>query len=410
MEPTTIDFNNTFEPDSIDPVTEVPQAETSIPPLDEPINEESPVSEPTSSNEELLLSKLDPIPVFAITDEQGVPLVAASEENKDMVTGVFISKDDANQFVEKLKTENPELAKKVKVVLSSLGKVYELSESAKGQENALSFAYVPEAEAVTDAKTITQGEEQSYQGGVPLFVATGGENQDPLSIEQNSQKVIPFFFDKQELEEVLDEIKQQQPEIADSVSIDVILLENVIETLKTSEDETLADIVLIPSVESIEAAQSLQGGRENVYRFLNQNTGVHFYTASEAEKDNIVENLPNFNLEGVSYEVVDPLTGAENTDVVHRFLNQDTGVHIYTIDENERSFIAENLSNYTYEGEVFAAYTSQVEGTIPIHRFYNSQLNTHFYTPSETERESIENGFPDYNYEGIAYYAFAADV
>lgn len=207
-----------------------------------------------------IIKKLDPVPVFAITDDQGVPLVAASEENKDMVTGVFISKKDANQFVEKLKTENPELAKKVKVVLSSLGKVYELAESAKGQENALSFAYVPEAKAVTSAKTITEGDEQSYQGGVPLFVATGGENKDPLSIEQNSQKVIPFFFDKKELEVVLGEIKEQQPEIADTVNIDVILLENVIETLKTSEDETLADIVLIPSVESIKAAQSLQGG------------------------------------------------------------------------------------------------------------------------------------------------------
>jgi hypothetical protein len=206
-----------------------------------------------------ILKKLDPVPVFAITDESGVPLVAATEKNKDMVSGVFISKEDANQFVEKLKTENPELAAKVKVVLSSLGQVYKLAESVKGQENPLSFAYVPNAEAISSAKTITQGEEQSYQGGVPLFVATGGENKDPLSIEQNNKKVIPFFFDKQELEAVLGQIKEKQPEIADSVTIDVILLENVIETLKTSQDQTLADIVLVPSVESIEAAKSLQG-------------------------------------------------------------------------------------------------------------------------------------------------------
>ena len=184
----------------------------------------------------------------------------------------------------------------------------------------------------------------------------------------------------------------------------------------------MAQIVLVPTEESREFLESNNdnsnnsnnandsGDRNNVYRFFNEDTGVHFYTSSEVERDNIIDNLPNFSSEGVSYQVVDPLTGEANTSVVHRFLNQNTGVHVYTASATERSFIEESLPNYQYEGEVFAAYSSQVPGTIPVHRFYNTQADAHFYTPSEAERESVENNLPNYEYEGVAYYAYPADI
>lgn len=208
---------------------------------------------------EEILEKLNSVPVFAITDAQGMPLVSASEDNKEVATLVFISDKEANQVIEQLKTEKPELAQNVKVELSTLGRIYELGEVAKTKENAVSFFYIPEAEAVNDAKTVTEGEERTYKGGVPLFIATGGENKAPLSMKQDSEDVIPFFFDKQQLEIELGEFKKQQPDIAESVEIDVIILEDVIETLKTSEDKGLPEIVLIPSAESLQAAQSLQG-------------------------------------------------------------------------------------------------------------------------------------------------------
>ena len=45
-----------------------------------------------------------------------------------------------------------------------------------------------------------------------------------------------------------------------------------------------------------------------LYRFFNTQTGSHFYTAAEAEKDSIIENLPTFNFEGTAYWV-DPVMG-----------------------------------------------------------------------------------------------------
>ena len=363
------------------------------------LNPEEPLEDNT-----VLLDKLESIPVFTLANEQGAPLVANDDDRK--VSGVFISQEDANRFLDRLKDENPELASQVRVIPISLVQIYQLDISQENTENDLDFAFVPEEEAVEDANNISE----EYQGGVPLFVARNDdEDRGYLSIEQDGQQVIPFFFNLTRLEETIVKVREQQPEIADTLSIEIVILENVIETFETSDDENLEQIILVPTKESIEFLQSADS-KVDVYRFFNEDTGVHFYTSSEAEKDSIVANLPNYSLEGVSYEAVDPLTGADNSDVIHRFRNQNTGVHIYTIDETERSFIAENLSNYEYEGEVFAAYTFQVEGTIPIHRFYNSELDAHFYTPSETERESVENDLPNYDYEGIAYYAYSSDI
>ena len=45
-----------------------------------------------------------------------------------------------------------------------------------------------------------------------------------------------------------------------------------------------------------------------VFKFFNIDTGTHFYTAAEAEKDSIIANLPSFNFEGTAYWV-DPVMG-----------------------------------------------------------------------------------------------------
>ena len=151
-----------------------------------------------------------------------------------------------------------------------------------------------------------------------------------------------------------------------------------------------------------------------VYRFLNQNTGVHFYTADEKERDAVLE-LDNFSFEGGSYTSVDPLTGMPEPMPVYRFLNEDTKVHLYTISEREREAVAE-LDNFSFEGEAFSAYDTEigaeVAGSIPIFRFFNTSTGAHFYTPSTTERDNVEANFPDFQSEGIAYYAlpFAESV
>ena len=154
------------------------------------------------------------------------------------------------------------------------------------------------------------------------------------------------------------------------------------------------------------SSEILEGS--TVYRFFNNDTGVHFYTANETERS-AVEDLPNYSFEGASYTGADPLTGSSEASPVYRFLNQDTGVHLYTISEIEREAVQE-LGNFSFEGEAFSAYETQIEGSIPIYRFYNSTTGAHFYTPSATERDNVENNLADYQSEGVAYFALPVDT
>ena len=146
-----------------------------------------------------------------------------------------------------------------------------------------------------------------------------------------------------------------------------------------------------------------------VYRFLNRDTGVHLYTTSQVERDNILQNLPNYDFESFSYVSVDSLTGSPEPKRVYRFFNEDTGTHLYTISEVEKDSVIDNLSNFSLESESFFAYTEEQPGTIPVYRFYNNETGAHFYTPSEGERDVVNNTLPNYDSEGIAYYVFPVD-
>ena len=146
-----------------------------------------------------------------------------------------------------------------------------------------------------------------------------------------------------------------------------------------------------------------------VYRFFNNDTGVHFYTADEREKNYIQRNLTNFSFEGAAYQGVDPLTEAVEPSPVYRFRNTETGVHLYTISESERDAV-ENLDDFLYQGEAFLAYKTKIEGSIPVYRFLNTATGTHFYTSSLIEKNNLEKNLPEFESEGIAYYALPAET
>ena len=158
---------------------------------------------------------------------------------------------------------------------------------------------------------------------------------------------------------------------------------------------------------AVEDTQPLSSEGSTVYRFLNTDTGVHLYTSSEVERDAILENLPNYVSEGSAYVSVDPFTGSPEPEQVYRFLNSDTGTHLYTVSEVEKQSVEENLPNFSLETESFFAFAEEQPGTIPVYRFFNTDTGAHFYTPSETERDVVEETLPNYQSEGIAYYTFA---
>ena len=214
----------------------------------------------------------------------------------------------------------------------------------------------------------------------------------------------------------------------DALDLEILFDISAPGNLTTDEGLTIseADLLVAPELADALGSSSLTGAdigdtridastsninedidSDAVYRFFNNNTGVHFYTGNETERDAVLE-LPNFIFEGASYESVDPLTGNPEPSPVYRFLNQDTEVHLYTISEAERDATQE-LNNFIFEGEAFFAYPTEEEGTIPIYRFFNTVTGAHFYTPSIAERDNVETNLPDFISEGIAYYTLPLD-
>ncbi|PSB34058.1 Tic22 family protein [Chlorogloea sp. CCALA 695] len=208
-----------------------------------------------------IVQKLGPVPVFTITDAKGAPLVASNNDNKKEggVAGVFINQKDAEAFVNQLKTKNPELAKNVRVVPVSLGEVYKLDQASSTKPNSLDFAYVPAKQQVDAAMALLKksGQDEKKFQGTPLFVAKAGKEKGYLTVKQADKQVIPFFFNKEELQSMLDRFKKQQPNLASTVEIQVVNLEGVIETMQSRNDTQLNQIMLVPPKASIDFVRSL---------------------------------------------------------------------------------------------------------------------------------------------------------
>jgi uncharacterized protein (DUF1800 family) len=142
-----------------------------------------------------------------------------------------------------------------------------------------------------------------------------------------------------------------------------------------------------------------------VYRFFNRWTGVHFYTASAAERALILATWPQFADEGAVWRASrTPETGLVP---VWRFFNRETGAHFYTTDNAERQRILVTWPQFADEGPAFYAYLSDAYDRMPVHRFYNAQTQTHFYTADAAEKEHVQRTFASFAYEGVAYYGLA---
>jgi len=240
--------------------------------------------------QEQILQKLGSVPVFTITDSKGAPLVATppqnaqnqNQQNQSPVAGVFISQKDAQAFVNNLKKTNPQLGNTVRVVPVPLGEVYKLEQANANQPNSLDIAYIPAKQQFDAALTLLRQSgsnselrkacEQNKRRledcvGTPLFVARAGKQKGYLTMkinrpqannQQAEVEVIPFYFNKEELQGMLDRFKKQQPELASTVDIQVLNLEGMLEILRTRNDEGVQQIVLVPPQESIQYVRSLQ--------------------------------------------------------------------------------------------------------------------------------------------------------
>lgn len=206
-----------------------------------------------------VLTILRPVPVFVIVDQQGSPLVAqmTSENGVEVsLTGAFISPTDAKQFLDRLKTDNSELAEQCQMVPASLAEIYQKNKSA--QESKLFFSYIPNQEILAYAKTLLPEAIQQELKSVPLFTAKDVKSRQYITISNNSAQIIPFFFDNKQLEEIVNKYQENNPEEDATLDIEVVSLESLIQILEAKSNEMLKIISLIPLAESQQFIQNLR--------------------------------------------------------------------------------------------------------------------------------------------------------
>ncbi|MFP8777850.1 DUF1566 domain-containing protein [Hydrogenophaga sp. RWCD_12] len=185
----------------------------------------------------------------------------------------------------------------------------------------------------------------------------------------------------------------------------------------TSTNNILAKGAELNRAELRRAAQSAPAGYDagkamakaasssliTAYRFYNVQTGSHFYTTNEAEKQNVLNTLPQFLYEGPAFHASG--VAATGLSPVHRFYNQRSGVHFYTISEDEKALVQGSLPQFTYEGIAFYASQMGGSGLLAINRFFQSRAGSHFYTRSAAEAQNVRDNLSAvYREEGIAFY------
>lgn len=217
---------------------------------------------------EQVMARLRPVPVFTLANEQGTPLVGTPTEgeNRNPIATVFINRQDAETFLNNLKTRDPQAAEGFRVTLVSLADVYEAAETERTgstpQDQQLRFAFIPARQQVDAALTVLRESGQTVNEfrGVPIFVAQSGTGDDRgyLMIQNGEQQVIPMFFDKTELQAMLDRVQQSQPDLARTITVQVVDLVGLIQTLQASDNQVLNQILLVPPRDSVEYVRSLQ--------------------------------------------------------------------------------------------------------------------------------------------------------
>lgn len=199
-----------------------------------------------------IVAKFAGVPLFTFADEKGAPLTANGGSGKPVV-GVFVDLADAKSFQDSLKKNNSAVASKVKMVPISLGDVYNISETQKD----LQFAFVPSNSQLEVAKTLQKDDKKAFSG-TPLFVARAGASKGYLTITQNNRTVVPLFFVKAELDALINRLKQQQPDLAKSVEVEAISLENLLGLMKVGDNPELGQLEIVPSRSAVDYIRSLK--------------------------------------------------------------------------------------------------------------------------------------------------------
>jgi Tic22-like family len=91
-----------------------------------------------------------------------------------------------------------------------------------------------------------------------LFVGVAGKPKGFLTLNsaQDKKRVVPIFFDKEQLQVVLDKFKKDQPNLAATTEIQVITLDGLLTQMRAKNEAFYSQIVIASPREMTEYVQS----------------------------------------------------------------------------------------------------------------------------------------------------------
>lgn len=217
-------------------------------------------------SDQQIKEKLDSVPVFLITNPQGLPLSrplqAQNGKKGGSVTNVYMSQQEAQAFINELRTvkdKDPklnEIVKSLQVTAVPLGVIYQQLQKTKNQPNHLVFAFKPVDQDVKGALELLRASGQQVQqlNSPPVFAVRFAPDKGyvPIKASQN-QEVIPLFLSEEDAKGLLNQVKPKFPK----ADIQVIDVEGVITALQKKNDPWLNQVVLFPDRAAREYIQKL---------------------------------------------------------------------------------------------------------------------------------------------------------
>ncbi|MCC5639512.1 hypothetical protein LC593_27535 [Nostoc sp. CHAB 5844] len=220
-------------------------------------------------SEQQIKEKLDSVPVYLITNDKGLPLSRPLPEAQNgqkpggSVTGVYLSRQEAQAFINQLRSTNgkdpkmAEIVKSLQVTAVPLGIIYQQLQQTKNQPNRLVFAFKPVDQDVKGALELLNqsGQKVEQFRSVPIFAVRFAPDQGyvPIKLTNDKEQVVPLFVSKQDAQGLLNQVKPKFPK----ADIQVIDIDGVIKTLQEKNEDWLKQVVLVPSQESREYIRTL---------------------------------------------------------------------------------------------------------------------------------------------------------
>lgn len=149
----------------------------------------------------------------------------------------------------------------------------------------------------------------------------------------------------------------------------------------------------------------VNGNSLGIYRFFDGLTGAHFFSASQAERNELIQTRPDLVYEGVDLTAVARPAADPAASPVFRFFDLSNGTHFYSINPAERDAILATRSDLVFEGTAFYEHATAQPGDTPVSRFFDSINGMHFFTESASERAAVLATRSDLHDEGVSFYA-----